>query len=60
MQSAFPVEEAFEVECDVGEADLCLGALDADGSDEQPHPVFLGGEDMLDGGATLERAALAR
>lgn len=50
-RSAFAVEEPLEVERDVGKADLCLGALDADGPDEQAHPVLPGGEDMLDRGA---------
>jgi hypothetical protein len=31
----FPVEEAFEVEGDAGEADLRFGLLDPDGVDEQ-------------------------
>lgn len=66
----FPIEEAFEVEGDVGEADLCPGPFDPDGADEQTHSVFLGGKDMLDGGAdfgtggigflTLRRKRLAR
>lgn len=52
-RTTFPVEEAFEVVGDIGETDLGLGPLDADGADEQAHPVFLGGEDMLDGRANL-------
>lgn len=36
---------------EVGERDLCFGAFDADGADEQPHLVFLPGEDVLDAGA---------
>jgi hypothetical protein len=39
----FPVEETFEVEGDVDEADLGSGPLYADGADEQVHPVLLGG-----------------
>jgi len=46
--SSFPVDEAFEVERDVGEADLYLGPLDADRADEQAHAVFLCGKDVLD------------
>lgn len=47
--AVFPVEEAFEVEGDVGETDPDLGPLDADGPDKQTHPMLLSGEDVLNG-----------
>jgi hypothetical protein len=42
---------ALEIVCEVGQPDLCLGPLEADGADEQPHSILLMSEDMLDGGA---------
>ncbi len=36
---------------EVGEVDLGLGALDADGAEKEAHLVLLPGEDMLDAGA---------
>ena len=36
---------------EVGEGNLGLGALDADGADEQAHLILLPGEDMLNAGA---------
>ena len=41
-------QQAFDVVDEVGHTDLRRGSGDADGADEQVHPVFLGGEDMLD------------
>lgn len=46
----FPNEEAFEVERDVGEDDVCPGPLDADRADEQA-AVLLWGKEVLDRGA---------
>jgi hypothetical protein len=37
----------------IGERDLGLGALDADGADKQPHLVFQPGKDVFDAGADL-------
>jgi hypothetical protein len=48
---SFVEDQAVHVVCEVGEGDLGLGALDADGADKQPHLVFLTGEDMFDAGA---------
>ena len=50
---SFVEDQAVHVVGEVGEGDLGLGALDADGPDEQPHLVFLPGKDMLDAGADL-------
>ena len=44
-------QEAAEIVGEVGEADFRLGACGSDGANEQAHPVFLRGEDMLDAGA---------
>ncbi len=44
-------DQAVHVVGEIGQRDLGLGALDADGADEQPHLVLLPGEDMLDTGA---------
>ena len=52
-RSSLVEDQAVHVVGEVGEVDLGLGALDADGADEQPHLVFLPGKDMLDAGADL-------
>ena len=49
--SSFVEDQAVHIVGEVGERDLGLGTLDADSADEQPHLVFLPGEDMLDAGA---------
>jgi len=38
--SVFPVEEVFEVQSDVGDANFGRGLLDADGADKQAHASF--------------------
>lgn len=59
-RSVLPVEEAFEVEGDVGEADLGLGAFDADGGINSPMRCFCVAKTCSTAERTLERAALAR
>lgn len=51
--SPFEPSQALEVISQVRHADLDGGAGDADGAHEQPHPVLLPGEHMLDLGADL-------
>jgi len=50
---SFVEDQAVHVVGEVGERDLGLGALDADGADEQPHLVLLPGEHMFDTGTDL-------
>ena len=44
---------------EVGECDLGLGALDADGADEQPHLLLLPSEDMFNAGTDLGLGGIA-
>ena len=46
-------DQAMHVVGQIGQRDLSLCALDADGADEQAHLVFLPGKEMLDAGADL-------
>ena len=41
-------DQPLEVVDEVRHADFHFGSGDADGSDEQPHPILLLGEDMFD------------
>jgi hypothetical protein len=47
----FVEDQAVHVEGQIGERDFRLGALDADGADEQAHFRLLMRKDMLDPGA---------
>lgn len=65
--SPFEPGETLEVVDKVGQADLEASAGNADGAHDQPHPVLLAGEHMLETkfseatcARTLERRALAR
>lgn len=49
----FVEDQAVHVVGQIGQRDLGLSALDADGADKQPHLVLLVGEDVLDTGANL-------
>ena len=50
---SFMEDQAMHVVSQIGEGDLGLGALDADGADEQAHLVFLPGENVFDARAHL-------
>src|ERR1700739_4625695 len=51
--SPFKPDQALEFIGEVRHADLDGGAGDADGTHDEPHPVLLPGEHMLDLGADL-------
>ena len=50
--------EAREIVCDIGHANLHRCPLDADGSDEELHLRLLPGKDMLDEGADFRASAI--
>lgn len=57
---AFEHDQAFDVVCQVGEADFDASPGDADRSDEQPHPALLLGEDVLDPDPAFDFRPFAR
>ena len=46
-------DQAVHIVGQIGQRDLGVGALDADGADEQPHVGLLLGEHMFDPGTDL-------
>src|SRR3546814_8697858 len=46
--ASFVEDQAVEVIGQIGQSELCLDPLEADGADEQPEPVFLMRRHMLD------------
>lgn len=53
-------DQAVEVIGQIGQCQFRLSPLDSDGADEQPEPVFLMREHMLDPGTDRGLAAFAR